>query len=193
MGLVLEIATSNEWHILKGDAQYGPYSYEDMIVMLQNKTLFDFDLAWAPHMEKWAHLADLPEFSADRLHRIVEKSKGSEVFQRRTATRAVCSIPAYAHNDQRMWNGTVENLSLGGALIRMENPILLPGDFVTIHLRKSPSIETAFNVTAEILTKRLTKQRIKHDTSIYYAVKFVDVQPFGTEQIKQILKTNNKE
>jgi hypothetical protein len=32
----------NEWHILKGETQYGPYTYEEMIGMSQNGLVFGF-------------------------------------------------------------------------------------------------------------------------------------------------------
>ncbi len=185
MGLKLDLPTSNEWHVLKGETQYGPYTYEDMIQMMQNKTLFGFDYVWSPHLEAWTALTELPEFSMDRLNRLAEKSDpNSDVFFRRKHDRHFCSFQAYVHDNKTFWTGVVENISLGGALIKMENPLLLPGDTVTVHFRKAGPKEKAFNVTAEILTKRLTKQKIQHDTFLYYAVKFNTVHKDGESQLR---------
>lgn len=196
MSLKLDIPTSNEWHVLKGEVQYGPYTYEEMIQMLQNKTLFGFDYVWSPHIDQWTPMSELAEFSVDRLNRLAEKSKDSDVFHRRKQERIMCSLKVLVHDSKRLWSGVAENLSVGGALILMENPLLLPGESVTIHFRANEKGETPFNCTAEILTKRLTKQKIQHDTNLFYAVRFTSVHKDGSKQIDQWiqkLKSKNKE
>ncbi|GIL18580.1 MAG: hypothetical protein BroJett040_23310 [Oligoflexia bacterium] len=195
MSLVLEVQTANEWHVLKGDTQFGPYTYSEMIQMLQNKVIYGFDYAWSPHLEGWTNLSDLPEFSEDRLHRIVEKSKGSEVFQQRKHERAQCSKQVYIHDDQKFWSGELQSLSQGGGSILMDNPLLLPGDIVTIHFRKQNAEDTAFNARVEILTKKMIKQKIQHDSKIQYAVKFIETTEAGDKQVQswiQKSKENNK-
>jgi hypothetical protein len=179
MALKIDVPSSNEWHVLKGEVQYGPYSYEEMIQMLQNKTLYGFDYTWAPHLDQWTPLAELTEFSADRLHRLAEKASDSSVFQRRQHPRVLVQLPILVHDQKKIWPGVCENLSSGGALVLMENPLLLPGDIVTLHFRAPRSQEKSFNTTAEILTKRLTKQKIQHDTRLHYALKFLTLHPQG--------------
>lgn len=184
MGLAIEVSTSNEWHILKGETQYGPYTYEEMIRMMQTKLVFGYDYAWSPHMEAWTQLAELEEFSADRLARLVDQNRTQEVFSQRAHDRVLCVLPCYVNDQQTLWEGTVENLSEGGALILMKNPVLLPGNIVHIHFRSRNEKDTAFNCTAEILTKRLVKTRIQHDTGIHYAVKFLSKTAVGDQQIQ---------
>lgn len=189
MGIALDIATSNEWHVLKGETQYGPYTYEEMIRMMQNNTVFSFDYVWSPHLESWTALADLAEFSPDRLRSLAEKNAGETDagFNRRQHERVYCQLPVYVNDQQTLWEGTAENLSEGGALILMKNPVLLPGHIVHIHFRSRTNSELSFNCTAEILTKRLVKQRIQHDTGIHYAVKFLQKSPAGEKQIATLL------
>lgn len=188
MGLAVEFATSNEWHILKGETQYGPYSYEEMIRMMQTNLVFGYDYAWSPHMDSWTPLADLDEFSQDRLARLVEQNRSQEVFSQRSHERVMCTLPCYVTDQQTLWEGNVENLSEGGALIMMKNPTLLPGHIVHVHFRSRDSKDVAFNATAEILTKRLVKTRIHHDTGIHYAVKFISKGNAGDQQIKTWIK-----
>ncbi len=183
MSFNIEIQTSNEWHILKGETQYGPYSYEEMIRMMQNKLLFGFDYIWSPHLEAWTQVNDLEEFSADRMARLVEKNTEQDVFNRRQHERVHCQLPVYVNDQHTLWQGMAENLSEGGALILMKNPVLLPGNIVHIHFRSRNGLDKAFNCTAEILTKRLVKNRIQHDTGIHYAVKFLSKSDFGDLQI----------
>jgi len=184
MGLAIEVSTSNEWHVLKGETQYGPYTYEEMIRMLQTKLVFGYDYVWSPHMEAWAPMADLEEFSNDRMARLADQNRSQEIFSQRAHDRVLCILPCYVNDQQTLWEGTVENLSEGGALILMKNPVLLPGNIVHVHFRSRNEKDTAFNCTAEILTKRLVKTRIQHDTGIHYAVKFLSKTPVADKQIQ---------
>lgn len=194
MGLALEVQTSDEWHVLKGDTQYGPYTYSEMIRMMQEKLVFSFDYIWSPHLDSWSPAGETAEFSSERLTLLADKNQNSDAFSRRTHERILCKLPVFVNDNMRMWKGVVENLSEGGALVFMENPVLLPGHIINIHFRKHED-GTAFNCTAEILTKRLTKARIQHNTGIYYAVKFLQKTPVGEAQVKtwiQDFKKDNK-
>ena len=190
MALVLDVATCDEWHILKGETKYGPYTYADVIQMMQNKMVFEFDYIWAPHLESWTHIASVADFSPDRLNRVIEKSGEADVFNRRSSARVPVQLPVYVHDNARMWTGVVENLSEGGALVLMENPLLLPGHVIHLHYRNTSGKDAAFNCTAEILSKHMTKQRIQHDTGIHYAVKFLQITPVGDQQVKIWMKQN---
>ncbi len=191
MGLQIEIATSDEWHVLKGETKFGPYTYSEVIKMMQGKTLFNFDYVWSPHLENWTAIGELTEFSVDRLNRLAEKNtQNTEAFNQRSSERCMVSIPVYCHDNSKMWPGLCENLSAGGALILMENPLLLPGHIIDLHFRGLKEGEKSFNCSAEILAKRLTKQRIQHDTGLHYAVKFIQMMAVGESQIKNWM--NNK-
>lgn len=192
MSLALEISTSNEWHVIKGQDKYGPYTYVDIIQMLQNNTLFSFDYVWSPHLENWTPIADLAEFSPDRLSRLAKKDSQGTAFNRRSSERVSLEVPVLCHDHSKMWPGSCENLSEGGALILMQNPVLLPGNMIHIHFRSGNENDHSFNCVAEIITKRLTKQRIQHDTGLHYAVKFIQVLPVGESQIKKWIKENKK-
>lgn len=193
MSLAIDVQTSNEWHVLKGETQYGPYTYEEMIRMMQSGLIFGFDYAWSPHMEAWTPLADIEDFSAGRLAQLADKNKSEQVFNKREHERVYCKLPVYVNDQQTLWEGVVENLSEGGALVLMKNPVLLPGHIVHIHFRSRNENDMAFNCTAQILTKRLVKSRIQHDTGIHYAVKFISKSPAGDDQIEKWIKEFKKE
>lgn len=184
--MAVQIATNDEWHVLKAETQYGPYTYEEMIRLMQQNLIFSFDYAWAPHLETWTPLADLEEFSNDRLTILADVN--SSVFNKRKHERILCKLPVYVNDQQTLWEGLVENLSECGALIIMKNPVLLPGNVVQIHFRSRSDQDLAFNCKAEILTKRLVKQRIQHDTGIHYAVKFMEISTTGEKQITSFMK-----
>jgi hypothetical protein len=185
MKLHIDIPTSNEWHILKGESQYGPYPYAQVIQMLQQKLVYTFDYVWSPHLTAWTTLSDLPEFSPERLAMLAAKSDNSFAFNRRESPRVPIHLPVYCHNNKKLWPGVVENLSAGGALILMENPTLLPGEQILLHFRRQKNTQNAFNSKAEILSKRLIRQKIEHNTNVYYAVRFMSMSELGKTQIKQ--------
>jgi hypothetical protein len=187
MILNTDIATSDEWHLIKGEHQYGPYTYAAMVQMKQNNLLFDFDFVWSPHMEQWTMVSDLAEFSIDRMSRLIEKSPSSEVFKKRGHERISADLPCLVHDDNRMWKGRIQSLSEGGALVLIENPLFLPGDIITIHARKAGSLQTPFNCTAQILNKRLVKTKIHHDTALHYAVKFLNLTDIGTVEVSRLV------
>jgi hypothetical protein len=197
--LNLDIQTSNEWHVLKGDVKYGPYTYADVLKMMQENILFNFDYVWSPHLDSWTSIAELPEFTAERIAIVAQKNKPSgkdteknneSPFNNRKNERIMCKLPVFVNDNFRMWSGVAENLSEGGALILMENPILLPGHIVSVHFR---NVEGAipFNCTAEVINKRLTKQRLQHNTGIYYAIRFLQVGKDGVGQIEKWIKEHN--
>ncbi len=185
MTLAMDLPASNEWHILKGETQYGPYSYEEVLRMMQNNIVYSFDYLWSPEMEAWSPAADLQEFSSDRIARVLEQNPINGVFIQREQQRVRCLIPIFAHNQNKMWEGAVESLSQGGALLLIKNPTLLPGEMIQLHFRNHAQGKVAFNCQAEIIGKRLVKKRIQHDTAIHYAVRFVNKSPVAEQQINK--------
>jgi hypothetical protein len=191
--LVLDISTSDEWHLQKAGTEYGPYTYEEILKMLQDHHIYESDYVWSPHLDVWTEIGSLPEFSSDRISRIVEKTgNNSDVFHERSHDRVRCNFDVIAHDNSKYWTGKMESISEGGALILMSNPLLLPGELITIHCSENSHIKTSFNTRAEVIAKRLIKGRIEHDTGIYYAVKFFQLQPVGRTQIQQFVKEHNQ-
>lgn len=180
--------TQQEWYILRGEMKYGPYEYGALIHMIQTGELFDYNYAWAPHMESWMLLGDLPEFSKDRLARLIETQDHlSGAFIRRSSPRKEVDIDVYAHNDHKFSDGKCTSISENGALVLLNDPLLLPGQEIVIHFRNGENNTTGFNVKAEIIRKNFSKQRINVKSGLHYAVRFLQVQKSGQDQIKNML------
>lgn len=180
--------TQQEWYILRGEMKYGPYEYGALIHMIQTGELFDYNYAWAPHMESWMLLGDLPEFSKDRLARLIETQDHlSGAFIRRGSPRKEVDIDVYAHNDHKFSDGKCTSISENGALVLLNDPLLLPGQEIVIHFRNGENNTTGFNVKAEIIRKNFSKQRINVKSGLHYAVRFLQVQKSGQDQIKNML------
>jgi|GEM_PF-781822 len=190
MGIKIEVATANEWHVMKGEQQFGPFTYIEMLQMLQHKKLYTFDFTWSPHLDAWTLLSDLPEFSSDRIHRIVEKSPDANVFEKRRHPRADCQLMAYVHDNHRLWKADVSSISVGGILIAISNPFLLPGDQLNVHFREGGSGQTlvsAFNARMEVLNKRMSKQRLQHDSKLQYVMQFTQLPRLGHQMIENLV------
>jgi hypothetical protein len=177
------------WYILRGELKYGPYDYKAMLSMIQSGELFDYNYVWAPHLEQWAIMGELPEFSKDRLCRLIEnKTPLAKVFKQRAFARAEFETPIYAHSSERFFDGMSLSLSQGGALVLINDPTLLPTQRIHLHFRKSEWIAEPFNVEAEIIRKNYSKQRLNVKSGLNYAVKFVQIAEQGKEQVRRWTK-----
>lgn len=180
----IDTLTNNIWHVLQGEEQIGPFSYEQMIYMLQTLQIFDFNYVWGPHLESWTPIAQLTEFSYDRQQRLLEKNAGHEAFIKRQYKRIEFNHSVICHNNEELWKGHTTNLSEGGACVYLQTPLLVPGNLIILHFTKNTHEEVPFTIQAEVVSKKLTKQKIKHNTGMHYSVRFLHMQPSSQQQIK---------
>ncbi|MCB0407000.1 MAG: DUF4339 domain-containing protein, partial [Bdellovibrionales bacterium] len=59
-----------EWYILKGENKFGPFAFTDIIKMLQQKVVFEFDFAWHPGLSTWKRVAELEAFNAENIQKL---------------------------------------------------------------------------------------------------------------------------
>lgn len=179
-------AASNtaQWYILRGDMKYGPYEYKALISMIQNGELYDYNYVWASHIDNWTLVGDLQEFSKDRLCRLIEtKDHLAGAFKARQFPRVDLSTPVYAHNDHTFFDGQTLSVSENGALVLLNDPLLLPGQKVLLHFRTSDVNPQTFNVLCEVVRKNYSKQRLNVKSGLHYAVRFLQVQDQGSNQL----------
>jgi hypothetical protein len=179
----------HEWYILRGEIKYGPYEYSALIHMIQTGELFDYNYAWASHMESWMVLGDIKEFSKDTLARLIQTQDHSPgVFIKRGSPRVEIDRDVYAHNNNNFFDGKCTSISDNGALLLLNDPLLLPGQEIVIHFRgvdeNNPS---GFNVKAEVIRKNFSKQRINVKSGLHYAVRFLQVPKYGQDQILNMI------
>jgi hypothetical protein len=174
---------AQQWYVLRGEMKYGPYEYRSLITMIQNGELFDYNYVWAPHLENWSLVGELQDFSKDRLCRLIEtKDHIAGAFKDRKAVRVDLITPVYAHNDYNFFDGHTLSVSENGALVLLNDPLLLPGQKILLHFRESELNPLGFNVLAEIVRKNYSKQRLNVKSGLHYAVRFLQVQDLGKTQ-----------
>lgn len=176
--------SSNQWFILRGELKFGPYDYKSVLAMLQKGELFEYNYAWTSHLENWTMLGDIPDFSKDRMCLLLKTSSEiSDVFIERTSARVQMTIPLYAHNNHNMFNGQTISLSENGALVLLNDPLLLPGQKVLLNFRSTDENPLPFNVLCEIIRKNYSRQRLNIKSGLHYVVRFLQVQNAGKDQL----------
>lgn len=179
----------SKWYILRGENKFGPFEYGAMLAMIQKGELFDYNYIWSQGMENWIMLGDVDAFSKDRLALLIQtKDPISHAFLQRAADRADVKIPILAHNDQHFFDGDCISISENGALVLLNNPLLLPGQNVYLHFKSTEFIEKSFNVLAQIVRKNFSRQRLNVKSGLNYAVRFVQVPELGQNEIQSLIK-----
>jgi hypothetical protein len=110
------------WYILKNENKFGPYSYLNLVKMLQGKQLMEYDFIYKDGMSKWKTVSEVEEFSADKIREL--KNSGqleiNEVFFRRRYLRVEYGASIIIHNNQSVWKGKSLDISPGGAGLLLE-------------------------------------------------------------------------
>lgn len=182
--------SGGDWYVLKWDNRYGPFSYHEIVKMLQEKNIFEFDFIWRQGFEGWHRIAEVPDFAPDKLKALVAQagSGTDDVFYRRRHQRTRHNASIIVHDGQNVWKGTSLEISEGGAGLVMHNSLVLPGQKIFLHFKPGDSVPP-FNAVCEVVSKQYVKGVKSKDAPIGYGVKFVEIS--GDVQ-KAIRKLANK-
>ncbi|MCX7978612.1 MAG: GYF domain-containing protein [Bdellovibrionaceae bacterium] len=181
-------AQNKNWYILSGEEKIGPFSYGEMISLMQQGELQDYHYVWAPHMELWTLLGETPEFSPDRIARIYEKEQSQKpAFEKRQHERIDVKFEALAHNQQLLFYGECTSLSEGGALVYLNTPILLPKDEIVFHLPSNGELSRPISAKAQILRKGITRSKIHVRSGLQYAVRFLQLPDSARISIRELV------
>ena len=117
---------TSEWYVLKGENKFGPFAYTEVIKMLQQKLVFEFDFAWKPGMENWQRVAEIAAFKYDNVKGLKETlmPEIEEVFFRRRHKRAQFGGTILIHDNNKVWKGMGVEISAGGAGVIMDNSMI---------------------------------------------------------------------
>ncbi len=166
----------DEWYTLKGENRYGPFSFTDVIKMLQEKSLFEYEYVWRSGMATWQRVAEVEEFKADKIRNFKNSGETgvSELFFRRRHKRAKFDGSIIVHDNKQVWKGQSIEISAGGAGLVIENSMIIPGQTLFLHFKPGEGVPP-FNAVCEVVSKRFLKG-IKHkEQSIHYGVKFTNI------------------
>jgi hypothetical protein len=147
--------TISEWFVLKGENRFGPFTYTEVIKMLQQKTVFPFDFVWHTGMENWKRVAEVADFAADNIRKLFSKTGKSkeEVFLQRRFKRRQYTGRVIIHDGASLWRGQGFEISKGGVGVTMQNTMVVPGQQLTVHFNGHDEWP-AFNATCEVVSKK---------------------------------------
>ncbi|MGZ3769660.1 MAG: GYF domain-containing protein [Bdellovibrio sp.] len=182
-----------EWYILKEGNNYGPFSQLDLIQMLQEKTLFEYDYIWHSKLPAWQPLAEVEDFSSENIKKL-KNSKDSdftELFFRRRHLRVVCGASLIVHNNKTVFRGKALEISAGGAGVLIENAELLPGQSLFLHFQPGTGVPP-FNAVCQIVSKQFSKENSAGSGPVKYGVKFTTLSQSVKESIKTYTENTTK-
>lgn len=174
-----------EWFLLKEGNNYGPFSFLDVVQMLQEKTLFEFDYVWHPGMTAWKRVAEVAEFKAEKIREMKDSPDRdvSEVFFRRRHARTKYGCSLIVHDNKKIFRGHSLEISEGGAGILIQHHDLQPGHPVYLHFQPGDGVPP-FNAVCSIVSKAWTPEGAAPDAPVKYGVKFVSVSQSVRESIR---------
>lgn len=192
--------TSNEikllsqiWHLRCGSRWLGPYSYPELCLMLQSKSLTRHQFVRTSEHQDWVKMTELECFSHKQVDAFLNTySPRSDYNRIRSHVRIELeNSPIVIIKDNEIIQGRCKQLSAGGSRIELPFGKLKMKDKVKIHFPFHSKLKIkSFNVSAEILrTDKLSIVNGQNESETF-SVKFVSLRP---KYKKQILKFVRKE
>jgi hypothetical protein len=174
-----------EWYLLKEGNNHGPFSPLEIIRMLQEKKIFEYDFLYHTKLNSWRTLAEIADFSPEniRKHKESGDAEVAEVFFRRRHVRAHYRTSLILHNNKKVFKGHALELSVGGAGIEMKGDNLESGQTVFLHFQPGAEVPP-FNATCEVVSKQLPRDSSHAKGWVRYGIKFVSLNQTVREVIK---------
>lgn len=149
------------WYVLKGDQRFGPFDYLELIRMLQDQSVCEWDYVWTKRLKEWTRIASLDDFKPESIRKLrteLDEKLGrrvNEVFFRRRFARAQFESSILIHDNKRLFKGQSMEMSAGGIGIQLapSEATLKVGDHVHLHVKPSPETP-AFNSACEVISAR---------------------------------------
>lgn len=174
-----------EWFILKEGNNYGPFSQLELIQMLQEKALFEYDYIWHSKLPAWKRVAEVEDFAPEKI-RVMKDSKEAdvaEIFFRRRHVRASYGASLIVHNNKTVFRGQALEISAGGAGVLIDSPNLQPGQSLFLHFQPGDGVPP-FNAVCQIVSKQYVKDGSSAVEPVKYGVKFTTLSQSARESIK---------
>ena len=168
------------WYILKQNDNYGPFSKNEMIQMLQSKTLFEFDFIWKQGLASWKRLSEIAEFQPEEVRKVFEATPNqheSAIFFRRRHARLQYGCSIILHDQKKIFKGQSLEISEGGAGIVIENVEFKLNQQLYLHFKPGGQVP-AFNAICRVVSKSGSK----------YGVNFVHIAAAAKDSISKYTK-----
>lgn len=177
----------SEWYVLKGEHRFGPFDYTDLLRMLQEKVIFEFDYAWHGGLTDWQRISEISDFKEQAVRTLISDRKITRgIFIERKHPRFPHHGHLLIHDQKTWWRGQAIEISAGGVGLVMSNSLVIPGQQLQLHFRSFESYP-AFNAVGEIVNKRFIQNARGRNFPVQYGFKFLGLSGTGKERLLQIL------
>ena len=173
---------AEEWFVLKGEEnKYGPFSYLDLVKMLQEKNLLEYDYVWTSSLDEWKRISEIAEFSPEKIKELkkIGLAKVAKVFFRRKHARAQYGASILLHDNKSVWKGQSLEVSPGGAGLLIESDEVQIGQNLFLHFKAGEGVP-AFNAACLIVSKQSGSGNL-----VRYGVKFTTISRSVQAAIKK--------
>lgn len=164
-----------KWLLQKDNKNFGPFSFLEIIQMLQERTIHVQDMLTVVNSGKWARVKEYSEFSAQKVRELVASSDRhiKEIFNRRRYPRVEYDGTLIVHDNKTVFRGQSFQLSVGGAGLYIPSSGLQPGQTLLLHFHPSPDVP-AFNAVAAVVSKTAPSKESTVQP-LRYGVKFTSI------------------
>ncbi len=171
--------TEQDWYILKNNEKLGPYSYKNMITLLQTNQLMEYDYVWKASLTAWTPIYQIDDFNSHKIQLLIQTdSTFSEAFKKRLYPRKSVNLNVLGHNEEYFFDGLMTSISKMGALCLLNTPLLYVGQKIKLHIKAD---EKPFNLEAEIIRKKISKLRLNSKSGLYYIIRFLEISDTGQD------------
>ncbi len=174
-----------KWSVQKDSKHFGPFSYLEVIQMLQERTLQEHDLISLSKINDWQPVKNFEEFSSSKIQQLMSMGDRhiKEVFNRRRYPRAYFDGTLIVHDNKTVFRGKSYQISAGGAGLYIPSSALQPGQTLLLHFHPSMDVP-AFNAVAAVVSKFLNSQEAELlPKPMKYGVKFTSISQNVKEKI----------
>ncbi len=170
-----------DWYVLRDANRYGPFTYLELVKMLQQRKLFEYDYVWhRSEMQAWQRISELAQFSAEKIKSLVSSGEaGPDVFYRRRHARAEYGASILLHDNKALWRGTSMEISAGGAGLVLESGEINIGQNLFLHFKAGDGVPP-FNANCTVISKHETPEN-----KYRYGVKFTSISQSVQVAIKK--------
>ncbi len=175
-------ATAEEWYVLKKEMRYGPFGIQEIVKLLQEKSVLDSDFIWRTGMKTWCMISECQEFSPENMAKLRDAGTPiNETYFRRRYARAAYDTSILVHDNKKVFKGQSVELSEGGAGIMLDTPTLEVGQKLYLHFKPASDLPS-FNAVCEVVSRRSVNSSDK-SAPVYYGVKFTSIERHYTHKI----------
>ncbi|HVK61018.1 MAG TPA: PilZ domain-containing protein, partial [Bdellovibrionales bacterium] len=164
------------------EMRYGPFAIQEVLKLLQEKSVHDSDFIWRSGMKTWCMIAECADFTPENISKLRDSGAPiNETYFRRRYARAAYGTSILVHDNKKVFKGQSVELSEGGAGIVLDTPTLEVGHKLYLHFKPAHELPS-FNAVCEVVSRRMTSSSDK-SAPVHYGVKFTSIERHYTHKI----------